>query len=113
MIEMLYDITDIGGKMFATVSARVPIEVRNQVHKKLSKNGSTPSKFINDVYKSYLDGDLEIAKENVHISDSEAKSEVLEKLNRSCCNFNNPLPASFDFEKTLVSGRVADYETLA
>lgn len=40
--------------MDATVTARVPVEIRNQVHAALRKNGHTPTELINRAYQAYL-----------------------------------------------------------
>lgn len=40
--------------MDATVSARIPVEIRNQVHSKLKSEGKTPTQLINSAYQSYL-----------------------------------------------------------
>ncbi len=99
--------------MLATVSARVPVEVRNQVHQKLRRAGSTPSKFINDMYLSFLDGDLDLPKKAAATPTGAAGAEVADALRRATCNFDNPLPASFDFTAELEEGRAAGREVLA
>lgn len=58
--------------MLVTVSARIPVEVRNQVYKKLRNSSTTPSKFINDVYVRYLEGDL-ILEDKDNKSDKKIK----------------------------------------
>ena len=98
--------------MLATVSARVPVEVRNQVHQKLRRAGSTPSKLINDAYLSFLDGELDPRRGKAAVPDA-ADGRVADLLRRSTCNFGDPLPADFDFAAELEKGRVAEYEALA
>ena len=98
--------------MLATVSARVPVEVRNQVHQKLRRSGSTPSEFINDVYSKYLEDGLEFKNKNSRSMTKSENDEIIETLKLSTCNFENPLPASFDFKAELEKGRMADYEAL-
>lgn len=101
--------------MLATVSARIPVEVRNQVHKKLRNSGTTPSKFINDVYVRYLEGDLSLEDKdkNSDKKSSSSSEEILDLFRRTTCNYDNPLPESFDFKSELEHGRLHDYETLA
>ena len=48
--------------MLATVSAGVPVEVRNQVHQKLRNSRTTPPQFINDVCSSCLSDNLSLKK---------------------------------------------------
>lgn len=101
--------------MLATVSARVPMEIRNQVHQKLRRSGSTPSEFINDAYVKFLNDELVYNKhegKSAQLTNSEC-AEITEMLKLSTCNFENPLPASFDFKAELEEGRVTDYEALA
>lgn len=102
--------------MLATVSARVPVEVRNQVHQKLRRSGSTPSEFINEAYVRFLNDELVYTKSKRNagklLTDSE-RSEIIEMLKLSTCNFESPLPASFDFKAELQEGRAKDYEALA
>ncbi len=99
--------------MLATVSARVPVEVRNQVHQKLRRAGSTPSKFINDVYLSFLDGELHLDEGKGAAPEDASRDKVADLLKRSTCNLENPLPADFDFTAELEQGRAAEYEALA
>ncbi len=40
------------------------------------------------------------------------KEEMVEMLKLSICNFENPLPATFDFHSELERGRENDYETI-
>lgn len=40
--------------MDATVSARVPVEVRDRVHAMLRQHGSSPTELINSAYLAYL-----------------------------------------------------------
>ena len=98
--------------MLATVSARVPVEVRNQVHQKLRSNGLTPSQFINDVYVKYLDDDsfLETTKKKKNRQfDNET---IIETIKASTCNYGNPLLATFDYKDELSRGKKTDYEVL-
>ena len=99
--------------MLATVSARVPVEVRNQVHQKLSRSGSTPSEFINEVYSKFLDNELHFDKGHTNALSTSENNKFVDMLKLSTCNFENPLPASFDFEAELEEGRRLDYEALA
>ncbi len=98
--------------MLATVSARVPVEVRNQVHQKLRRSGSTPSEFINEVYSKFLNGELKYKKNDGGSLIESESNEIVEMLRHSTCNFENPLPASFDFKAELEEGRKSDYEAL-
>ena len=99
-------------EMLATISARVPVEVRNQVHKKLRNAGSSPSELINKVYKSYLNDELDFKKEPKRELEDSEKNEILNLIEVSTCNFKDPLPATFDLEAELEKGRAASYETL-
>ena len=99
--------------MLATVSARVPVEVRNQVHQKLRRSGSTPSEFINEVYSRFLDNELNFDNKRIKALSTSENNKIVEILKLSTCNFENPLPASFDFEAELEEGRRLDYEALA
>ena len=99
--------------MLATVSARVPVEVRNQVHQKLRRSGSTPSEFINEVYSRFLDNELKFDNKRIKALNTSENNKIAEMLKLSTCNFENPLPASFDFEAELEEGRRLDYEALA
>ena len=99
--------------MLATVSARVPVEVRNQVHQKLRRSGSTPSEFINEVYSRFLDNELHFDNKRIKTLSTSENNKIVEILKLSTCNFENPLPASFDFEPELEEGRRLDYEALA
>ncbi len=99
--------------MLATVSARVPVEVRDQVHQKLRSAGSTPSQFINGVYLKFLDGGLDLGREGAATAAGAARDGAADLLRRSTCNFKEPLPASFDFAAELEKGRAADYEASA
>ena len=99
--------------MLATVSARVPVEVRNQVHQKLRRSGSTPSEFINEVYSRFLDNELNFDNKRIKTLSTSENNKIVEVLKLSTCNFDNPLPASFDFKAELKEGRAADYEALA
>lgn len=44
---------------------------------------------------------------------SVSDEETLNLLKRSTCNFDNPLPSTFDFLEELKRGRSYDYETFA
>lgn len=99
--------------MLATVSARVPVEVRNQVHQKLRRSGSTPSDFINEAYLKFLNDELVYTKSEGKSLTASESNEIVKILKLSTCNFENPLPASFDFKAALEEGRGTDYETLA
>ena len=99
--------------MLATVSARVPVEVRNQVHQKLRRSGSTPSEFINEVYSRFLDNELNFDNKRIKTLSTSENNKIVEILKLSTCNFENPLPASFDFEAELEEGRRLDYEAFA
>ena len=99
--------------MLATVSARVPVEVRNQVHQKLRRSGSTPSEFINEVYSRFLDNELHFDNKRIKTLSTSENNKIVEILKLSTCNFENPLPASFDFKAELEEGRRSDYEALA
>ena len=94
--------------MLATVSARVPVEVRNQVHKKLRNSGTTPSQFINDVYSSYLSDNLSLRGQTSKKCDRMTNQDVAKILKLSTCNFENPLPSSFDFKAELEEGRAEE-----
>ena len=94
--------------MLATVSARVPVEVRNQVHEKLRNSGTTPSQFINDVYSSYLNGNLNLKGQTSKRSARMTNQDVANILKLSTCNFENPLPSSFDFKTELENGRIKE-----
>jgi hypothetical protein len=94
--------------MLATVSARVPVEVRNQVHKKLRNSGTTPSQFINDVYLSYLSDNLSLNDQVSKGSDGITNEEVIQIFKLSTCNFETPLPSSFDFKKELEEDRAKE-----
>lgn len=100
-------------KLLATVSARVPVEVRNQVHQRLRREGSTPSEFINEVYAKFLDGELSFQSEKVQTLEKSANDEIINVIKLSTCNFENPLPSSFDFKAELEKGRASDYEAIA
>ena len=99
--------------MLATVSARVPVEVRNQVHQKLKHKGSTPSQFINTVYASFLNDELSIHSKKKKKSAQLKKDEIVEIIRASTCNFDNPLPENFDFKAELERGRINDYEAIS
>ena len=94
--------------MLVTVSARVPVEVRNQVHQKLRNSGTTPSQFINDVYSSYLSDNLSLKQKASKKSDGITNQDVVKILKLSTCNFENPLPSSFDFKAELEEGRAKE-----
>jgi antitoxin component of RelBE/YafQ-DinJ toxin-antitoxin module len=94
--------------MLATVSARVPVEVRNQVHQKLRNSGTTPSQFINDVYLSYLSDNLSLKQKASNKSDGITNQDVVKILKLSTCNFETPLPSSFDFKAELEEGRAKE-----
>ena len=98
--------------MLATVSARVPIEVRNQVHKKLRNAGSTPSEFINEVYLKFLDDELDLKTKKENGAKKAERKNIADILKSSTCNFENPLSATFDFKAELEQGRANGYEAL-
>ena len=98
--------------MLATVSARVPVEVRNQVHKKLRNAGSTPSEFINEVYLKFLDDELDLKTKKENGAKKAERKNITDILRSSTCNFENPLPATFDFKAELEQGRTKGYEAL-
>ena len=98
--------------MLATVSARVPVEVRNQVHQKLRRSGSTPSEFINEVYSRFLDNELNFDNKRIKTLSTSENNKIVEILKLSTCNFENPLPAAFDFKAELEEGRRSDYEAI-
>ncbi len=99
--------------MLATVSARVPVEVRNQVHQRLRREGSTPSEFINDVYAKFLNEELDFQNTKAQALKKSDNDEIINVIKLSTCNFENPLPSSFDFKAELVKGRASDYEAIA
>ena len=98
--------------MLATVSARVPVEVRDQVHKKLRNSGRTPSQFINDVYVKYLNDDTFFDTSTKNKTRSVDNIAIIETIKASTCNYGNPLPAMFDFKEELKQRRKADYEAM-
>lgn len=61
--------------MNATVTARIPVEIRNQAHEKLRAAGLTPTELINHAYRMFLATgtlpEIPNAHKRTHLSEQE------------------------------------------
>lgn len=104
--------------MDAMVSARVPVEIRDQVNEALKKIGSTPTELINRTYKQFLQtgtlpGDSPALKPGKRKLSREQKAQLRDYAKRTTLS----IPESF-FEgksyKQILSERLKEeYEALA
>ena len=104
--------------MDATVSARVPVELRDQVHKKLHAQGSSPTALINSAYRCYLaTGVLPESQIEPPAGKRKLSSEQRKELATSITATTRQVPASYfagrDDDSILKDRLRRDYEALA
>ncbi len=100
------------------VSARVPTELRDQVHRQLQKIGSTPTELINSAYEVFLQT-KELPKASPSFSAGPRKLSK-SQVAKLCTNIEEttfPVPEYYFGEKSydqlLQEGLKASYEALS
>lgn len=104
--------------MDAMVSARVPVEIRDQVNAALKKIGSTPTELINQTYEQFLrtgvlPGDSSLLKPGKRKLSREQRAKFSDYVERTTLS----VPESFfegKSDKQILSERLREeYEALA
>ena len=104
--------------MDAFVSARVPVELKNQVGERLKEIGATQSQLVNAAFAYVMaTGELPKAKNDVpsgirRLSEAQL-AEVKRRLDQTTYLVPEEAWGGMSYKEILAEGRAADYETLS
>lgn len=109
--------------MNVMVSARVPVELRDQVARRLRSNGGTPTQLINAAFEEYARTGLLPGQPKTPETPEEKRGrklspqqrgELLESIRRSTLDIpQSHIPEGLDDKDVLAEGKREDYEALA